>query len=184
MRRGARSASRRAVTLGLPVIALATAAATLSAYGGAHEPPAGEPTQSRSATDDGTAVVAGTKQLPRASHGVLLWMTRVGRLTARCSADGAPSVVFTAARLLPTAAVTVASPRRTVMRRIVQPGQRVVVPPAGPSDLQTWQVEPFAKAGVHVTTISVAMGRSPGTPAYACGFSAHAATTIEPAQPR
>ena len=92
-------------------------------------------------------------------------------------------MVFVAAPLLPTAAVTVDAGRRNPIRRVVQPEQRLVVGGArGAADFQTWQIEPFAKANLTVTTVWVAMGRSPGSPAYACGFSAHAMKTSEPPQ--
>ena len=179
-----RSARGRVVAAGLAAVVVAIAAAALSACGGADEPPREQRARSSAETAaDGTVVVARTRQLRRGERALLLRLPRVGRLTARCSAHDAASVAFTAAPFLPTAAVTVASPGRAVIRRIVHPEQRVAIPPSGPSDFQTWQVEPFAKAGVRVTTISVAMGRSPGTPVYACGFSAHAATTNEAAEP-
>ena len=181
-----RRRSRPAPDLGRPsvlaAIAFATALAAISGCGGAGEPAGEGRAQSGAVAAAGSVVSARTKQFRRAERAILLRMPRVGRLTARCSAEGAASVVFTAGRLLPTSAVTVASAGRTVVRRLVHPEHRVAIPAAGPSDFQTWQVEPFAKAGVRVTTISVAMGRSPGAPAYDCGFSAHATTTSEPAQ--
>ena len=127
-----------------------------------------------------TSSVAHTQQLRRGQRALLLRVPRVGRLIARCGHDGDANVVFVAARLLPTAAITVDTGADDPVRRVVQPGYRVAVPATtGVADLQTWQVEPFAKANVGVTTISVAMGRSPGAPFYTCGFSAHAVTTRE-----
>ena len=164
-------------------IAVALLASALAGCGSSGDGASGTRAGSASETAEATEslVVAQTKQMGRGERALLLRIPRVGRLVARCDEDGEASLAFVAAFVLPTSAVTVDKGGPNPVRKIVHPGQRVTVLRAvSTSDFQTWQIEPFAKAGVRVTTIWVAMGRSPGAPAYACGFSAHAMTTSEP----
>lgn len=165
-----------------PALALVLSA-LVGAFAGcssSEDPQRGVTTRSPSQATQATSRIAHTQQLRRGERALLLRVPRVGRLIARCRRDGTANVVFVAARLLPTAAITVDTGADNPIRRIVQPQNRVTAPATtGEGDFQMWQVEPFAKANVRVTTISVAMGKSPGAPFYACGFSAHAVTTRE-----
>ena len=156
-----------------------------SACGGSSDEPATGDRGARAATSDrlasGSTAVAGAQQLRSGDRAILLRVPRVGRFIAICTSDGRSAVRFVAAQRLPTAAVTVSRASADVLRRTLQPGDRLAPNRDGAdADFQVWQVEPFAKTNARVTTAWVAMGESPGAPAYTCGFSAHAVTTSEP----
>lgn len=124
-------------------------------------------------------VVARSEQLRRGERAVVLPITGIGRLVARCDRRGRAAVSFVADPLLATASVAVQTNGHRSMRTTLDPGERVNAPrPTTGDGVQTWQVAEFAKVE-RVTTIWVSLGRSPGAPFYACGVSAHALTTGE-----
>jgi hypothetical protein len=132
-------------------------------------------TRPSAARGQGSRTMAGSTQLHAGEHDVLLRIGNVGRFRANCDRAGRPSVTFTAAFLLPTASVTVNMGAK-VIRRTLDPGNRLT-PPAG-TGFQIWQVAPFAKAGVRITTIWVSLGQSPArVKSVPCGVSAQALTT-------
>ena len=137
---------------------------------------AGEKRPGEAPAEDSSRLMADVIELRAGESRPLVRVPRVGRLRVACRGDGRVAVVFVAARRLPTAAVTVSTERHGVVRRTVQPNQRIRLSAAGPGDLQTWQIAPFAKSAI-VTTIWLAIGESAGEPFYVCGASAQAAST-------
>ena len=83
----------------------------------------------------------------------LLSLARIGRFTVACGADRRSRVTFRAAWLLPTSDLVVSSPRGATPATL-QPS-RSVVRPAARVVAETWQIAPFASAGVRVVTVHV-----------------------------
>ncbi|HEX2044558.1 MAG TPA: hypothetical protein VHF23_02890 [Gaiellaceae bacterium] len=133
-------------------------------------------TSQDTAADSIFPFVANVIELGAGESRTLLRVRAVGTLRVRCSKEGGVAVALTAADVLPTAAVTVSSDVHGVLRRTVQPNERIRLAATRRRNFQTWQVAPFAKTA-SVTTIWIAVGESAGKPFYACGASAHAATT-------
>jgi hypothetical protein len=104
----------------------------------------------------------------------LVSLPRIGRFTVACGRDRRSRVTFRAARLLPTSDLVVSSPRgaagATLQPSRVRSGAsaRVVA--------ETWQIAPFAAAGVRVVTVHVA-GR-----ATSSGCAASAVAIVGPDQ--
>ena len=117
--------------------------------------------------------VSASRELRKDERAVLLVIPKVGRFAVACRGQGMSEVEFVADRLLPTAAVTVASSETGTSRRTVDPGGTLGTrgPTARPR-IETWQIAPFSKGARSVTTITISVGRSAGGPFYACGFSA------------
>ena len=158
--------------------ALWTAAATLLVSCSSGRAGDGEPVAA-GAPGTERVPVARSVQLRRGERATVVRVADVARIVAACSRRGRPLVSLVADHALATAAVTVQTSSSGTVRRTLDPGERFEAPtPRGRSDVQTWQIAEFAKVE-SVTTIWVALGRSPGAPFYTCGVSAHAITTPE-----
>jgi hypothetical protein len=143
----------------------------------------GETTSSRpaQAADSATTHVARVTQLRAGERAVLVRLDRVGRVIVSCDEKGRPSSAFVADRLLPTASVVVDRGGSPTISGVLQPNRRFAPPPTRMrATFETWQIAPFAKANVRVTTIWLALGPSAGEPFYACDASARAAITLLP----
>lgn len=104
----------------------------------------------------------------------VLRLPRIGRFTVACGQDRRSTVSFTPDHLLPTADVIV-SGGRGVESGTLQPGRTKTAwrrPVAALSE--TWQIAPFAAAGVRVTTVHVAARRLRAREAFGCAASASA----------
>jgi hypothetical protein len=133
------------------------------------------------AGDTATTHVARVKQLREGERVVLLRLNRVGRLIVSCDAKGRPASAFVADRLLPTASLVVDRSGSHAISDVIQPRQRFAPPlTRSRAVFQSWQIAPFAKGNVRITTIWLAMGPSAGQPFYACDASARAAVTLMP----
>lgn len=128
---------------------------------------------------DRSTITARTVRLGASPRRVpLLWIREVGRLIVRCATGGGTEASLIAAKLLPTADVLVERGEGEPVAATVAPRKDVrVASTGGKGELQTWRIAPFAKAGVRVTTIWLAMGLVPASSAHDCFASAQALTT-------
>jgi hypothetical protein len=106
----------------------------------------------------------------------ILHIPRVGWWTAECGRDRRVGIWFVADHLLPTSDVVVSRSSGGPLGRRISPGHRVV--PEEPLEVvsQHWQIAPFAKAQVRVTSADVVARALPEGSIFSCAASVVAVT--------